>query len=389
MKRLAAALAAICLALNLSFCHADTVPADAPYVLYAVTAGKADALILKADGRAFLIDTGYTRSRGKILYAMETLGIEKLDAVFITHTDKDHTDGLEWLAQSDLEIGAWYAPAFYTGVKESKHPAVKAAAVRGEQVVWLRAGDSFELGDAVLDVLAPGVLFEDKDDNNSLVMMLRTPYGNILLCGDMEYRQEDWLMNSGADIRCDVIKIPNHADDDTCSAAFIEAASPSVAVISTDTREKEDTPYPPLLEMLYRNCGTVLQTQETTGGIAVTLSQDGIRTCAVELPEASFGVEVTGVDPSDDIITLKNNENGPADLSGWYMLTDRKNAFFVFPGGTVLQPGQSLTVGSRNAGGYCDLVWDEKKPVNRKKNDGVTLYDPNGHAVSYMGNGIR
>lgn len=388
MKKFLTILAIVSLTLNLSFCYAETNPTEAPYVLYAVTAGKADALILKANNQAFLIDTGYTRSRGKILYAMETLGIKKLDGVFITHTDNDHTDGLEWLAQSDLKIGAWYAPAFYTGVKEGKHPATKAADIRNEQVTWLRTGDSFTLGDAVLDVLAPGIQFDDKDDNNSLVMMLRTPYGNILLCGDMEYPQESWLMNSGAEIDCDVIKIPNHADNDVCSAAFIQAASPSVAVISTDTREKEDTPYPPLLTMLSRNCDQVLQTQQATGGIMVTLSQDGIQTFTVELPEATCDVEVIGVSPSDDIITLRNNENKPIDLSGWYMLMDKKNTFFVFPEQTVLNPGQSITIGSRNASRSCDFVWDEKKLINKKKDDGVTLFDPNGFIVSHKDNGI-
>ncbi len=76
-------------------------PDNDAYTLYAVTAGKADALLLKAGDQAFMIDAGFTRSRGKILYAMEQLGIQSLNGVFITHTDNDHTDGLEWLSQSE------------------------------------------------------------------------------------------------------------------------------------------------------------------------------------------------------------------------------------------------------------------------------------------------
>ena len=67
---------------------------QADYALYAVTTGKADALLLKVQDHAFLIDTGYARARGRILYGMQLLGIDRLDGVFITHTDNDHTDGL-------------------------------------------------------------------------------------------------------------------------------------------------------------------------------------------------------------------------------------------------------------------------------------------------------
>ena len=92
---------------------------------------------------------------------------EALDAVFLTHTDGDHAGGLWWLSESDIPVGAWYAPAYYTGVKDEKHPAVKAALARGQSVQWLRRGDSVPLGDtgAVLRVLAPDRLFEDKDNN--------------------------------------------------------------------------------------------------------------------------------------------------------------------------------------------------------------------------------
>ena len=75
MKKLLAVITILCVCFLLAVSLAEAQLSDAPYVLYAVSAGKADALLLKAGDHAFLIDTGYTRSRGKILYAMEQLGI--------------------------------------------------------------------------------------------------------------------------------------------------------------------------------------------------------------------------------------------------------------------------------------------------------------------------
>ncbi len=79
-----ALLAALCLLL--------TASAAAETWMYAVSAGKADAILLGGDGWAALVDAGYARSRGKILAAMRQMGVTRLDAVFLTHTDRDHAE---------------------------------------------------------------------------------------------------------------------------------------------------------------------------------------------------------------------------------------------------------------------------------------------------------
>ena len=355
--------------------------------MYAVSAGKADAIFVGVGDSACLIDAGYARSRGKILAAMEMMGVEKLDAVFVTHTDDDHTDGLEWLAESDIEIGAWYASAMYTGVKkEEKHPAVKAAKLDGQQVNWLQAGDSVSLGGAVLDVLAPSVLNTDKDDNNSLVMMLRSSEGNILLAGDMEFEQESVLLSTGADLNCDVLKVGNHADDDTGSEAFIRAASPSAAIISTDSVEKPETPDPRLMRLLEAAGAQTVVTQEATGGILVTLHAGTPRIERIDLPGVQTGVTIEAVIAEDDRITLHNSAEAQ-DLSGWYLFSEKGGELYIFPEGTVLESGAGLTVGTNSTAGAFDLLWDDKKVIHKSKTDVITLYASDGMPVSDMTNG--
>ena len=272
LRRRLGLLIALLLCLPAAGCS-TAAPAESDVWMYAVSAGKADAILLGVGDAVCLIDAGYVRTRGKILAAMECMGVEKLDAVFLTHTDDDHADGLEWLAESEIPVGTWYASALYTSVKVSKHPAVKAAAARGQEVVWLQAGDAVSLGGATLEVLAPAQLNEDKDDNNSLVMMLHSDEGRILLAGDMEFPEEGVLLQSGADVACDVLKVPNHADDDTCSETFVRAAAPDAAVICTDTREKSETPDPRVVASLQAVGAQVVVTQECTGGILVYLHQ--------------------------------------------------------------------------------------------------------------------
>lgn len=355
--------------------------------MYAVSAGKADAILVSAGGSTCLIDAGYARSMGKILAAMRLMGVERLDAVFVTHADDDHVEGLEWLAESDIEIGAWYASAMYVEVKkEEKHPAVKAAKLDGQTVKWLKAGDSVPLGNAVLDVLGPSVLNMDKDDNNSLVMMLRSGQGSILLAGDMEFEQENVLLSSGADIDCDVLKVGNHADNDTTSEAFVRRASPEAAVISTSTVEKAETPDPRVVALLQAAGAQVAVTQDCTGGVLVRLNGGTPSVEYVDLPQPQSGVKVTRVVSGEDVIELTNNGEAQ-DLTGWYVFSEKGGEMFIFPEGTVLGAGARLIIGTNTTGGDFDLLWDDKKVVHKSKTDVITLYDANGMPVSAMSNG--
>ena len=247
--------------------------AQAQVELFAVNVGKGDALVVRAGDYTCLIDTGKEKAQEQLEVALKALGVEALDAVFITHTDKDHVGGLKWLRESDIEIRAIYASRYYPNTTEKKHPAVKAAKKLDLTVNWLGAGDSVPLGDsgAVFRVLAPEMEIPDDEDDNSLVMMLESPDGRILLTGDMEHVEEAALLSSGADLRCDVLKVANHGDSDATSAALIAACAPSVALISTDSAEKPGTPDAGIVRNLQGIGCAVCVTQDASLGIRVTL----------------------------------------------------------------------------------------------------------------------
>lgn len=375
-----ALLAALCLLL--------TASAAAETWMYAVSAGKADAILLGGDGWAALVDAGYARSRGKILAAMRQMGVTRLDAVFLTHTDRDHAEGLQWLAESEIEVGAWYASAMFMGVKEKKHPAVQAARARNQEVVWLRAGDSVPLENAVFSVLAPSEPASDKDNNNSLVMMLESADGRVLLAGDMELPEEEILLGSGADLSCDVLKTANHGDDDANSEAFLRAAAPEIAVFSTSSAEKPGTPNPATVAALESLGAQVCVTESCTGGVLTRLSGGETSVEWVNLPEPETGVRIERVEPGADRITLANDGAADADLSGWMLVSEKGNEWFVLPEGTTIAAGGRLILGTNSTDGAFDLLWDDKKVVHKSKTDLFTLYDTNGMTVDAMDNGL-
>lgn len=247
--------------------------AQAEVQLLAATVGKGDALLVRAGNYTCLIDTGKSDAEENLDRVLDHLHIDALDAVFITHTDKDHTGGLKWLRKSDIEIRAIYASRYYPETTMKKHQAVKTAEKLGLEVNWLGAGDRVPLGDsgAVFEVVAPQQEIPGNEDDNSLVMMLNSPDGRILFAGDMEHLEEMSLLSSGADLHCDVLKVPNHGDSDACSVELIAACQPKVAVISTDADEKPDTPDSKVLKNLKKAGCTTFVTEDCTMGVYVTL----------------------------------------------------------------------------------------------------------------------
>ena len=378
------------IALTLALMLAGTALAETGVRLFAVNVGTGDALILTVGDCAVLIDAGKAKAMGRVRSALKALGVDRLDAVLLTHTDDDHAEGLSWLAESDIPVGTWYASAMYTGVKEKKHPAVKAAAARGQSVAWLRRGDSVPLGDtgAALDVLAPISLAADKDDNNSLVMMLRTDQGRMLLTGDMELPEEAELIGMGDDLSCAVLKVPNHGDGDATGQALAEAASAQIAVISTDSGEKPGTPDGEVVSRLMRAGTTCWVTQDS--GLGVDVRLEGGAAAAEYLPidgAVNTGVVLTEVVPGEDLVTLYNGGDA-ADLTGWYLYSDRGDELYAFPEGCVLAAGASVTVGSRSSrSGAYDLLWDDKKVIHKSKPDEISLYDGYGRIVDSLDNG--
>lgn len=356
---------------------------DGAVELFAVNVGKGDALILRVGETACLIDAGKAWARGRVLSALERLGIDRLDAVFLTHADDDHAGGLEWLADSSIPVGAWYASAMYADVKKDKHPMVKAA---GKQVNWLRRGDAVSLGNgATFNVLAPASRFDD-DDDNSLVMMLESPQGRMLLTGDMELPEEAELLGQGDDLKCAVLKAPNHGDGDTVSKAFANACAARIAVISTDGAEKPGTPDPGVVSRLEAAGGRVVVTQDSELGILVTL-EDGVAAAEYVDFDAPFaaGVSVIDVDAGDDTVTLRNDGGESVSLDGWYLYSDKGGEMMAFSDVSIA-PGTTLTVGTNSTDGDYDVLWDDKKVI-KKKNDAIYLYDRCGRLVSWMEGG--
>jgi len=358
--------------------------ADTPLTLFAINVGKGDALLLNCGSDTYLIDTGLQEHWGELSCALEMLQVSRLTGVILTHTDKDHVGGAWALATSSIEVEGWYASAYYTGIKkESKHPAVEAAALRGDKVTFLKAGDELPLGTGKLMVVGP-LTASETENCNSLVLVAEGSGSRMLLAGDMEFPEEKELLRAGVIPRCQVLKVGNHAEGDATSEALLNVVKPEIAVISTNSAEEPDTPDMRVLALLAQSGTKIYQTQDAKSGVLVTIDQ-GMATANLmdyaNLPAKTIGVAIAGVDNQDDHITLRNTGKAAADVGGWYIVSDKGNQIYVLPKGTVILPGEELVIGSQSSKEPGNLTWPDKKVWHKEKDDTAYLYDVYGRLV--------
>lgn len=351
--------------------------------IFMINVGKADAILVRVDEDWYLIDTATEEMWMRVQAALNAFDIQSLKGVFVTHTDKDHVGGLMHLAKSDIGVEAWYASAYYLDVKEEKHPAVKAAKERGETVTFLKAGDQV---DGVFSVLGPTQLMEDKDDNNSLVMLLKTQSGSAFFAGDMEYEQEALILSGGKSLRADVLKVGNHADNDTTGQALIDAVGAKLALISTSSYEKPETPDPMLMERLEASGAEIYVTELSEAGIRVTMNEQGIYAEYAAYPNIGSVPEtiyIVEIDPENERIVIENRSDSPVSLEGFFLYSDRGNELMVFPKGITVSANGKIVVGTRSSENIdFDVLWDEKNVIHDKKTDVITLLDPYARPVA-------
>lgn len=252
---------------------AEKEPPAAAWKAHFLNVGKADAILLEADGLFYLIDTGTKESFPVLQKAFETFSVTELQSVFITHTDKDHIGGLsDLLGESGVAVGSVCAPAVGVFDGDGKDKVDKKAEKYGFSVTRLPVGEQVPVGKngLYLEVLAP-VRAAEGENNNSLVMKLRGGASTALFTGDAQFFEEYDLLER--DISADVLKVAHHGSDEASSYSFLKAVGAKIAVISTSTAEREETPSPIVLSALDGLGAKVYVTQDAA--LCVTVTSDG------------------------------------------------------------------------------------------------------------------
>lgn len=244
--------------------------ADAPFALYLLDVGKADAMVVVCDGHAMVVDCGNDGDGRAVARCLGRMDIDTVDYAVATHPDRDHIGGYPELLEQ-VSVGTFAEPMIAPALLEGNGDYQQVEDVLSERLIQrkiLKAGHTFSLGEAQVQVLAPAA---EMDSTNNSSLVLRITYGEtaFLLMGDCEASGEEQLLASGADLTADVLKVGHHGSDTSTTEALVQAVTPAYGLISVGP-DRNDLPKDAVLRRLQTSGTEVYRTDREGDLLAVS-----------------------------------------------------------------------------------------------------------------------
>ena len=314
MSRLAALALAAALALGLVGCDTSSIvpggsgdvmpnPAasqtgttpsdgqDAAFQMHFIDVGQALSVLVECDGQFMLYDGGNVDDGSLVVSYLQNQGVEQLEYVFCSHAHEDHVGGLA-AALAYFPACHVYSPVTEASTKCFKD-FVKYTQQQNLQVEVPAVGTQWALGSATVTMLGPVTQYDDTNDTS---IVLRIDYGatSFLLTGDMESDAERDLVNSGANLKADVLQVGHHGSSTSTSYVFLNAVLPEMGIISCGVNNKYGHPHEETLSIL-RDAGVNVYRTDLLG--TITVSSDG-QNYTVATEHFATDAELNPTDPA-------------------------------------------------------------------------------------------
>lgn len=234
-----------------------------------IDVGQGDCQLIECSGKYLLIDAGENGHETEVLNYLRKLQITKLDYVIATHQHSDHIGGLAEVFD-EFSVDVVIMPKLtkaQTPTNSTYTAFLKAVQASEAQVVAAKPGLSYSLGDAVFEILGP--VTDDAEDINNMSAVTKLTYGEntFVFTGDAETEEEREIIENGAALDCDVLKVGHHGSYGSSSKDWLNAVTPEICVIQCGENNDYGHPHEAALKRInkhtdniYRNdiCGDIV-----------------------------------------------------------------------------------------------------------------------------------
>lgn len=214
-----------------------------------IDVGQADSILITlSTGEVMLIDACEKSSVGEVFQELDERGIKRIDILVATHPHADHIGGMASII-GRYEIGVIYMSDKTSDTKTYK-TLISTINDYSIPIIEAYAGLSFNLGDAVCQIVSPAKGTNDDTNNESVVIFLDYFDAEFLFTGDMEEDAEEVVLESGYYIDADILKIAHHGSSTGTSKVFLNEVSPEYVVISCGEDNEYGHPHKETLSLL-------------------------------------------------------------------------------------------------------------------------------------------
>lgn len=275
MKRILLLLTAmLCLLVGCQEPAAPTKPAgpedsfkeimEPTLTVHYIDVGQGDATLLEFDGHAILIDAGHWKSTQAVDY-LKKADIKNLDIAVGTHPDADHIGQLAQVI-GEFEVGEVWMPG-NPSTSNTYLTVLQTIEASGTDYYEPRTGEVFDIGKMRIDILFPEQLTGAANEES---ISMKLTYGDIqfVFTGDAGVKEEQQMIDSGTDLRAEILHLGHHGSNTSTSNAFLGAVSPEVAIYSAGTDNSYGHPHAEVLAAAENNGAEVYGT-DVNGTIIV------------------------------------------------------------------------------------------------------------------------
>lgn len=234
-----------------------------------INVGKGDCTIIYNDNVAVMIDTGYNTTSDEVVNYLKKIKVNRLDALIISHFDKDHVGGASDIIKS-IEINNIFFPDYQEDSKEYKR-FIKALKnnFNGKKHI-VHNNMTIEYSDIMMTLYAPKEKSYELDNNYSLAAKINCYNESFLFAGDaMELRIDELLKEDISNAY--LLKVPHHGFICKKSLEFIKFINPRISIITCENKEQVSTG---IIEELYEIKSDIEYTCD--GNISYTVNQQGV-----------------------------------------------------------------------------------------------------------------
>ena len=209
--------------------------------VYFIDVGQGDsALIRTKNNKSILIDTGgnysdYNLMTSNMIPFYKSIGIKKIDYLFLSHGDYDHL-GYSYSLVNNFNV----ENKFINKGNINKNESLITNNILNEDYLKI---DNIEI------ISLNNKPYNNENDNSLVLLVLIDNY-KLLFLGDISSKVEDDIIKKHNLNDVDIVKIAHHGSSTSSSSKFINSINPKYSVISVGENNKYGHPNSEVLERL-------------------------------------------------------------------------------------------------------------------------------------------